>query len=157
MKRILIFLIITLILLNGCAQSKEGITKYTPSNVLNLEVGKTASTSKIEIKLISAERVKSYYWPDMDTMQEAKEGKTYVLVEAELKNIHSENINVGSNKFYLVDNKGIRYIPGLYFGEEELEMFTEIKPNEKIRGKFVFVIPESTIAFKIEYDITSLT
>lgn len=154
-NKILIFLIITLILLNGCAQSKEGITKYTPSSKLDLVVGKTSNTEKIEVKLISAERVKSYYDPDLKKMKESASGKTYVLVEAELKNIHSENINTGANEFYLVDDKGNRYIPGLYYGENELELFTEIKPNESIGGKLVFVIPESTFAFKIEYDTTS--
>ena len=153
MKKISILisiLIISTLLLNGCGKKEPGVTKYIPSNVLYLEVGKISSTEKIEIKLISAERIRSYPWINLDTIQEVKEGKIYILIEIELKNIYSENMRCG--EFYLVDDKGTRYIPGLYFGEDELEMFTELKPNEKIEGKFIFVIPETTENFKIEYD-----
>ncbi len=146
------------ILLNGCGQ-KESTKKYIPSNLLDLEVGKTSSIEQLEINLISTEKVNSYYDPYLKKVEKVMPGSTFVLVEAELKNIHSEDILAGAMGFYLKDNKGTLYDDVLPYDVEEggLDIFAKLKPNEKIKGKFLFGIFEPIKDFKIQYDITSLT
>lgn len=132
----------------------------TPTE-LNLEVGETAKTSKIEVTVISAKKTKSYdYYSDIweeTRTEEAKQGKTYVLVEAEIKNTGSDSAFVGSTEFSMTDSEGYKYDPeALYYGDDGLEMIKELYQNQKMRGKILFEIPENARDLKLQYDFGNL-
>lgn len=159
MKKISILisiLIISIILLNGCGQKEITKEKDIPHNLVDLEIGKTPIKEKLEINLISVEKVNSYYDPYLKEMSKVKPEYTFVLIEVELKNVYTENIRAGAMEFYLKDDKGEVYNDRLYYSDNEeeggLDIFTELKPNEKISGKLLFGILKPIKDFKIQYD-----
>ena len=132
----------------------------TPAE-LNLNVGETAKTSKIEVTVFSAQKMQSYdYYSDIfkETMtREAKPDKTYVLVDAEIKNVGSDSAFVGSTEFSITDYEGYKYDPEvLYYGDDGLELFKELYQNQKMRGKVLFEIPENAKDLKLQYDFGNL-
>jgi len=116
-------------------------TQPTTPTELNLKVGEIAKTSKIEVNVISAQKVKSYdYYSDIlkETMaQEASPGKTFVLIEAEIKNVGSDSAFVGSTELSITDSEGYKYDPTPYYGQSNdgLEMIKQLYQNQKMKGK----------------------
>ena len=128
---------------------------------LNLAVGETAKTSKIEVTVISAQKKNSYdYYSDIfkETItQEAGPEKTYILVEAEIKNVGSDRVFVGTTDFSVTDSEGYHYDPDwLYYGDNGLDMIKELYQNQKIRGKILFEVPEDASDLEILYDFGNL-
>lgn len=127
---------------------------------LNLKVGETAETSKIEVTVILAKKTGYYeYYSDIfeETMiEEASPGKIFILAEIEIKNTGSNRAYVGSSEFSMTDSEGYRYDPELYYGNDGLEMFKELYQNQKMRGKVLFEVPEDTKGLKIQYDFGNL-
>jgi len=165
-----IFLFITIIFIGGCI-SEESPTKVpvitqpietqsqTPTE-LNLNVGETAKTSKIEVTVFSAQKTKSYdYYSDIleeSLTEEVSPGNIYILIEAEIKNIGSDSAFVGSSEFSITDSEGYKYDSELYYGDDDLEMFKELYQNQKMRGKLLFKIPEDAQNLKLQYDFGNL-
>lgn len=127
---------------------------------LSLKVGETAKTSKIEGTVISAKKTNHYeYYSDIlkETMtEEASPGKIFILAEIEIKNIGSDRAYVGSSEFSMTDSEAYKYDPEFYLGEDGLEMFKELYPNQKMKGKVLFKVPEEAKGLKIQYDFGSL-
>ncbi|HID40167.1 MAG TPA: DUF4352 domain-containing protein [Calditrichaeota bacterium] len=175
---ILAILLIGVVFVSGCV-SEESPTKATtptqPSETpettppttqsttpteLNLNIGETAKTSKIEVTVFSAQKTKSYdYYSDIfkETMtEEAKPGKIFILVDAEIKNVGSNSVFVGSSEFSITDSEGYKYDPALYYGDDGLEMFKELYQNQKMRGKILFEVPENAQDLKLQYNFGNL-
>jgi len=166
-------LIIGVIFISGCTnqegpQKADTTAKSSPTTTvtspteLKLKIGEIAKTSKVEVTLISAQKIKTYeYYSDIfkETMtQEATQGKTFVLIEAEIKNIGADRVFVGSSQFSMTDSEGYKYDPQLYYGQstDGLDMIKELYQNQKMKGKVLFEVPESAIGLKIQYDFGNL-
>ena len=175
---ILAILLIGVVFVSGCA-SEESPTKTTNSvqssetqettlqetqpqtpTELNLNIGETAKTSKIEVTVFSAQKTKSYeYYSDIlkETMtEEASPGKIFILVDVEIKNVGSDSVFVGSSEFSITDSEGYKYDPALYYGDDGLEMIKKLYQNQKMRGKILFEVPEDTHNLKLLYDFGNL-
>jgi hypothetical protein len=173
MKRLLLLLsLITVIVISGCT-NQEGpqkadttatsspTTTATSPTELTLKVGETAKTSKIEVTVITAQKTSyyEYYSEILGTMtKEASPGKTFVLIEVEIKNIGSDRVFVGSSEFSMTDSEGYKYDPQLYYGQstDGLDMIKELYQNQKMKGKVLFEVPESATGLKIQYDFGNL-
>jgi len=148
--------------LSGTPTPTPQQTQPTTPTELNLRIGETARTAKIEVTVISAVKTKSYdYYSDIlkETMQqEASPGKTFVLVEAEIKNVGADSAFVGSSEFSIADAEGYKYDPTLYYGQgtDGLEMIKQLYQNQRMRGKVLFEIPETAQSLKIQYDFGNL-
>lgn len=131
---------------------------------LNLKIGETAKTSKIEVTVISAQKVKSYNYysgfgqdPELkDAKKEADPGWLYVLVDAEIKNIGSDSAFVGYTEFSITDSEGYKYDPKMYFGNDGMDGFKELYNNQKMKGKILFEIPENSQNVKLQYNFGNL-
>ena len=100
---IAVILIASIVLFTGCLEEETPtkVEELTPTpeatpeeelvTELNLKIGETAQTSKMEVTVISAEKTKYYvYYSDIfeETMtKEASPGKRFILTEIEIKNI----------------------------------------------------------------------
>lgn len=169
---IAVILIASIVLFTGCLEEETPtkVEELTPTpeatpeeelvTELNLKIGETAQTSKMEVTVISAEKTKYYvYYSDIfeETMTEvASPGKRLILTEIEIKNIGSDRAYMGSSEFSMTDSEGYRYDPELYYGNDGLEMFKELYQNQKMVGKVLFEIPEDANGLKIQYDFGSL-
>ena len=169
---IAVILIASIVLFTGCLEEETPtkVEELTPTpeatpeeefvTELNLNIGETAQTSKMEVTVISAEKTKYYvYYSDIfeETMTEvASPGKRLILTEIEIKNIGSDRAYIGSSEFSMTDSEGYRYDPELYYGNDGLEMFKELYQNQKMAGKVLFEVPEDANGLKIQYDFGSL-
>lgn len=141
------------------ATAQETQTPVTPTE-LNLKVGEIAKTSKIEVNVITAQKVKSYnYYSDIleeNQIQKVSPGKIYILVEAEIKNVGSDRAYVGYTTFSITDSEGYKYDPTMYFGTDGMDAFKELYNNQKMKGKILFEIPENSQKVKLQYDFGNL-
>lgn len=141
-------------------QAATPIATQTSPTELNLKVGETAKTSKIEVSVISAQKANSYnYYSDIlkeTQREEAGPGKTYVLVDAEIKNVGSDSAFVGYTEFSITDSEGYKYDPTMYLGQDRLEAVKELYQNQKMKGKILFEIPENAKNIKLQYDFGNL-
>lgn len=181
-KLLLILSVIAVVLVAGCV-SQEAPTKAPDANnveapsetsaaqpaketvqtptELNLKVGETAKTSKIEVNVISAQKTKSYdYYSDIikeNMTQESKPGKVFFLIDSEIKNVGADRVYVGSSEFSITDSEGFKYDPEvLYYGDDGLEAFKELYQNQKMKGKILFEVPENANGLKLQYDFGNL-
>lgn len=140
-------------------QALENQTQ-TPPVELNLNIGETAKTSKVEVTVFSAKKTKSYnYYSDVfktNVTEEAKPGKIFILVDAEIKNVGSDRIFVGASEFSITDSEGYKYDPVFYLGNDKLEDFKELFQNQKMRGKVLFEVPEKAQNLRLQYDFGNL-
>lgn len=170
---LIILLIVGIVFISGCVEDESPIkapenlvSKASPetqpkaSTELNLKIGETAKTSDMEVTVIATEKEKfyQYYFEIMQKYDTkvAPLGNDFVLADVEIKNIGSGNLFVGSSEFSAADSEGYRYDPELYYGDDGLEMLQELYPNQKIKGKIVFKIPEDASGLKINYDFGNI-
>jgi len=127
--------------------------KLTETQLL---VGQTATLGGVSVTVISANRTKMYtYYSDLlgeTQVQVAPPGKIYVLVTAEIRNGGSSNILAGSSSFSISDSENYRYDPELYGGDDALDFLKELYPNQRMRGRIVFAMPQNAFGLKIQYD-----
>ncbi|MDY6894305.1 MAG: DUF4352 domain-containing protein [Thermotogota bacterium] len=128
---------------------------------LNLKVGETAKTSKVEVTVISANEMDYYlyysdFFPEPMT-QTANPGKKFVLLEVEIKNLGNDVAYVGISDFSMTDSEGYRFNPDyLYLGEDGLGGFEELYQNQKIKGKVLFEVPKDATGLIVLYDFGNL-
>lgn len=174
----LLFIVVAVIIVSGCT-SQEPVTQTpTPDQTaqpntqqeatqpetpteLELNIGETATTSKLEVTVFSAEKNTFYeYYSDIfqETMtQDAKQGKTFILVDAEIKNVGSDSALVGVSDFSMTDSEGYSYdVEALYLGDDGLDLFKELYQNQKIRGKILFEVPDDAEGLKLLYDFGNM-
>jgi hypothetical protein len=137
------------------------VTTPTPddssiSAELELSIGQSATTSKQQVTVFSARKTSSYTWTGSTSSytftEKATSGKTFILVEAEIKNIGSDRMYASAGDFSISDSEGNRYDPELYAGEDALGLFQELYKNQKVKGKVVFEIPTSADNLILYYD-----
>jgi len=175
-KRLLFAAILLVVFIPGClGEVNEPVVKETPApspsptpaatptpsiEELKLEIGDTAKTSVLKVTVISVDRTKSYqYYSDVlgKTMVEtAPPGKDFVIADVLIKNVASDRVYVALFDFSLVDSDGYRYDPELYLGDDGIEFLQELYPEELIRGKVLFEVPEHATGLKIRYDFGDL-
>jgi len=137
---------------------KEGTEPVTSDKTASpvLEIGETAKSSRLQVTVFSAEKMKKYsYYSDIfESNQEktASPGNLFVLIDAEIVNIGSDRDFGGYVKFTMTDSQGFKYDPDFYLGTDGLDAFSEIFQNQKIRGKAVFQVPETATGLKLQYD-----
>lgn len=144
-------------------------TPATPTE-LNLKIGEIAKSSKIEVNVITAQKVKSYTYysgfgqnPELkDAKAEASPGWLYVLVDAEIKNIGSDSVFVGYTEFSIKDffseeGREDTFGPTMYYGTDAMERSKELYNNQKMKGKILFQIPENTQNVRLQYNFGNLS
>lgn len=126
-----------------------------PADV-ELSIGQIVSEHGKQITVYSAQKVLSYTWTSSSINyqfnKKAKSGKTFVIVDAEVKNIGSDSIYVTYGDFSMGDSNGNRYDPEMYSGDDGLGLFKELYKNQKNRGKVIFEVPQNTNGLKLYYD-----
>lgn len=170
-KLALTVLILAIILVAGCTQTAETPTKSPTGaaitekienapNELKLNIGETAKTTKIQITVTDVKKADFYsYYSDIlkDTkIEKAPQGKTFIIAEAEIMNINTSREYAGSGKFSIMDSQNFRYESEYYYGTDGLNSLKELYPNEKIKGKMIFEIPQGSTQLRLLYDFGTL-
>jgi len=155
----LVLILVSVIFIVGCNQKSENGLNAQQVEIpveLTLKIGETAKISDTEVTVISAQKSKSFEYYSAYDKKDVKEtvlpGQISILVEAEIKNIGAESNFLGSENFSAVNSEGHPFKPALYHGSDELASIAEIEPDQEIKGKFVFILPETSEGWKIQYD-----
>ena len=90
--------------------------------------------------------------PSYTFTEEAENGTTYLIIDAEVKNTGSGSLYASTGDFSLRDGAGNRYEPGLYYGDESFGYLKDLSGNQKTRGKILFEIPPEAQDLKVFYD-----
>jgi hypothetical protein len=173
-ESISLFLVLTVIIVSGCITTdKPQPTSYsqvyrtpiittepTPS-ILKLSLGQTATTRDYAVTVFTATRTEQYrYYSEIFAQystETAEPGKTFLLIDAEIRYTGSESTYAGASDFSLEDSEGIRYDPEVvYLGNDDMGYFKELYPNQKVKGKILFIIPKYATGLKIYYNFGNL-
>jgi len=148
---------------NPRTTSYPQITQTTQSGVptsVELAIGGTASNPDRTVTVFSAKKVPSYTWVGSSSSykftENAKAGYTFIIIDAEVKNIGSDRMYASSGDFSVSDSEGNRYDPEMYVGDDGLGYFKELYKSQKVRGKVVFEVPLNANNLILYYDFGNL-
>lgn len=88
--------------------SKSG----SDSTTINLKMGETAKTTKREVTVYSAQKSNTYTWRGSSGnvyTEAAPAGKTYIMVNVQIKNIGSDSLYASASDFSIADPNGYKY------------------------------------------------
>jgi Domain of unknown function (DUF4352) len=121
---------------------------------LSVPIGEGASDGTTSVIVFSAKKTNqySYYSETMKKIQNetAPPGKMFVIVDAGIKNIGAQVLNISSSSFSLTDSNGYKYDPSDY-GNEGLTT-QQLFLNQTSLGKILFVIPKTTTGLRLHYN-----
>lgn len=129
----------------------------------NLKTGDTASTRTKEVTIIGVR--KQYYWdynlPNMgmgttSMSQEASPGNTLIIANVNIKNTGKDRLYLGSSDLSVTDSECYRYDSLFYLGDNALDLFQELYPNQQVEGIVIFEVPKDATELRIQYDFASI-
>jgi hypothetical protein len=136
--------------------SPDGDTVTGAPTEIAVAMGRTASGPDAQATVYSAEKMPSYTWSPGSSnytfTEEAENGTTFLIIDAEVKNTGSDTMYASTGDFYLMDGTGNRYEPGYYYGNESFSYLNELSGGQKKGGKILFAIPLDAQDLKIFYD-----
>lgn len=138
---------------------ETGIEKPAVTEKLVLVTGQSAQTLNLKVTVLSAMTESSYFYTNIFGEEDAiiaDEGNTFVLAEVEFENVGNSRTYISGGSFNIQDSEGYRYDTAYYQGEGGLDMFKELYPNQKTKGKIIFQVPEEATGLQIVYDFGSL-
>ncbi len=164
------FMLLLLILASGCVKvekptgqlqnySNSQSSDNQPPTEINLEIGETAKTSKIEVTVISAEigselnYNSEYFGPSQKT---APAGKKFLLVKARIKNVNSDSIYVGSWEFSATDGEGNAYDTEINPSQDSMPSSRKLYKNQKIEGTILFELNANAKDVKVLFDFGNM-
>ncbi len=140
-------------------------TVHSPTSIQNsnliLQLGQSALNDQRQVTVTSATKASSYqYYSDIFheySTYEAEPGKTFLILDCEVKNLNEDKAYVGAGDFSLADVDGNRYDPEvLTLLNDQLPSFQDLYRGQKINGKVIFITPESSSGYKLYYDFGNL-
>lgn len=162
MKKIILTSLLSFaVIFSGCIQEefspndlREITSALGPPAKLELNIGETANTSKIEVTIKEVKKVDYYTYSTISNetfIERPSRGNVFLLIKAEIKNIGNEAKYIWLDDFTVRDSKNLTYNPEFYLGEGKLES-KELHPNERIKGNMLFEVPESATGLEVLYD-----
>jgi len=127
---------------------------------LDLTIGETASNPERQVTVYSAQKKSTYTWGGSSSSyiftENAKAGNTFIIIDAEVKNIGSDRMYASTGDFSMSDSEGNRFDPEYYLGDDGLGYSKELYKSQKTRGKVLFEVPQSANKLKLYYDFGNL-
>jgi hypothetical protein len=150
--------LLLIIVLTGAAITAGCIGNFHPhvpgQAIIEGQFGIPFSDSGQEVCVYSAQKsnmVTSVIF-NVSSTKEAAGGKTFVIIDAQIKNTGADPITVFPHQFSIGDGEGNRFKKEPYYGEEWL-MAGELGYNEYKRGKVLFEVPENSKNLVVLYDL----
>ncbi len=122
--------------------------------IMSVPIGEGASDGATSVIVFSAKKTSqySYYSETLKKIQNetAPQGKTFVIVDAAIKNVGAQELNISSSSFSLTDSNGYKYDPS-YYGNEGFTT-QQLYLNQTSLGKILFIIPKTTTGLRLHYN-----
>lgn len=122
--------------------------------ITEAQFGIPYSDSGQEVSVYSAQKSKmvTSVIYNVSSTKEAAGGKTFVIIDAHIKNTGADTITVFPHQFSIGDAEGNRFKKEPYYGEDWLTA-GELGQNEYKRGKVLFEVPENAKNLVVLYDL----
>ncbi|MFA4855502.1 MAG: DUF4352 domain-containing protein [archaeon] len=123
---------------------------------LNLQIGETAKTSKIEVTILATDLADSYDytdWMEQPAVQQAPLGKQYLLAFAQIKSVNQDSIYASAGDFSATDSQGYSYNAD---DASNFPYLKELYKNQKVDGTLIFEIPKNAKDLKILFNFGSM-
>ncbi len=137
------------------AQAQQAMTSTPkPKTVEVAKVGESLTNGKLRITLNSAEFMGTIPAENEFLTAEAKEGKTFVVVDVTVENIDKEANAVSSiASFEVKDGEGFAYNMdfGAYTALDQ-KIDGRIQPGDKLRGKLGFAVPKTAKGLQLIFN-----
>jgi len=131
-------------------------TKYIEKVSFKLNMGETAKWKGIEVTVKSAVKTSSYTWSGGEYTEYADNGRTFIILDVNVKMVGDSSEYIYGGDFWLVDSNGYKYDcdSGTYLIDGGLEG-TDIYQNQQVDGKILFDMPISASGLKAQYNLES--
>lgn len=131
--------------------------KYVEKISFKLNLGETAQWQDLEVTIKSSIKTSSYsYTVYDDTIYtvEADPGRTFIILDVNVKMVGDDSEYVYADDFWLVDSEGYKYDydSGTYHLDGGLEG-TTIYQNQQMDGKILFDVPIDASGLKAQYNL----
>jgi hypothetical protein len=123
------------------------------SVIIEAEFGSPYSDSEQAVTVYSTQKNVSYtsIFYNVSSTKEAAKGNTFVIIDAQIKNIGADKITVFPHDFSMVDSDGNRYEKKPYHGEDRLGA-GELEKNQYKKGIVLFEVPQTAKNLVLYYD-----
>lgn len=150
----------TIISTTSITTSTTSAPTTTTAQETYFKVGETAKYLGLEVTVVSATVTDRYtYYSDIfkrNMTVTASEGKKFVILFVEVRNVGSSSRYVGIGDCSLSDSNGYKYEPTYYLGSDEFSG-QELYPNDRTKGVILFEIPKDSIGLKFRFNFGLLT
>jgi hypothetical protein len=121
---------------------------------IEAEFGSAYSDAQREVTVYSTQKNVSHtsVFYNVSSTKEAGGGNTFVIIDAQIKNIGADSITVFPHDFSIVDSDGNRYEKQPYYGEDRLAA-GELKKNQHKRGIMLFEVPQNAKKLLLNYKL----
>jgi hypothetical protein len=147
-----IVLLVAVIITAGCANyiPKQSFSPATTE----ADFGSAYSNSEQEVIVYSAQKNETFtsVFYNVSSTKEAASGNTFVIIDAQIKNIGADKITVFPHRFSIGDSDGNRFEKEPYHGSDWL-MAGELNKNQYKEGKVLFEIPQNSKDLVLYYDL----
>jgi hypothetical protein len=122
--------------------------------ITEAQFGTAYSDSGQAVTVYSAQKTKTFtsIVYNVPSTKEASAGKTFVIIDAQIKNTGADPVTVFPHQFSIGDAEGNRFKKEPYYGDEWLKA-GELRQNEYKRGKVLFEVPENSKNLVVLYDL----
>jgi len=147
-----VVLLMTAVITAGCTNHLPTQT-FGPVTI-EAEFGSPYSDSEQEVTVYSIQKNISYtsIFYNLTSVKEAANGNTFVIIDAQIKNIGADKITVFPHDFSIVASDGNRYEKIPYYGEDRLGA-GELKKNQHKRGILLFEVSQNAKNVALYYHI----
>lgn len=123
----------------------------TPEAKVELKIGESADNGEKKVTVKSVQ-VNDVYIGSLGG--HAKEGKTFVIVDLEVRNIGKSDFYTGSELF-IIDSEGNKYDPELFNDlNDKFDFYAKLVPGTQKTGQVLFEIPADAAGLQIVYDFS---
>lgn len=118
----------------------EAATKTVFYDASKYYGGFEMEVSVLSVKKVSIDKLNSYSFDS---------GKIFLIFDVEIKNVGAKRVLVASSDFSMSDSEGYHYDCDFSTKISELLSFQDLYPNEKMKGKLVFRVPENATNLRL--------
>lgn len=146
-----IVLLVAVIISAGCANNIP-TQSFNPA-ITEANFGTAYSDSEQAVTVYSAQKTKTFtsIFYNVSSTKEASGGNTFIIIDAQIKNIGTERITIFPHRFSIGDSDGNRFVKAPNHGGDWL-MADELDKNQYKKGKVLFEVPENSKNLVLFYD-----
>ncbi len=147
-----VVVLVAVIITAGCANYIP-TQSFSPAT-MEADLGSRYSDSEQEVIVYSAQKTETFtsVFYNVASTKAATSGNTFVIIDAQIKNVGADKIMVFPHRFSIGDSEGNRFDKEPFHGDGWL-MAVELEKNQYKKGKVLFEVPQNAKNLVVYYDL----